>query len=70
MSGASGLLWTLCFTLTSGGQSIPAMSSLFVGASSDGGVFYLMELVTIQDNLQGFVNEAKPILAGITWKLS
>jgi hypothetical protein len=70
LNGASGILWTLCFTLTSGGQSIPAVSSLFVGASSDGGVFYLVELVTIQDNLQSFVNEAKPVLAGITWKLT
>lgn len=69
LNGASGLLWTLCFTLTSGGQSLPAVSSLFVGASSNGGVFYLVELVTIQDNLQSFVDEAKPILAGITWKL-
>ena len=70
LNGASGLVWTLCFTLTSGGQSLAAVSSLFVGASSSGGVFYLVELVTIQDNLQSFVDEAKPILAGITWKLA
>lgn len=69
LNGAAGLYWSLCFTLTSGGQSTPAESSLFVGASPDGGVFYLVELVTIQDNLQTLVSEARPILAGITWKL-
>jgi hypothetical protein len=70
LNGVSGLFWTLCFTLTSGGQSIPAASSLFVGANSDGGVYYLVELVTRQDNLQNLTGEAKPILAGIKWKLS
>jgi hypothetical protein len=70
MNGASGLVWTLCFTLTSGGQSLPAVSSLFVGASSNGGVFYLVELVTVEDNLQAFVIETKPILAGLAWKLT
>jgi hypothetical protein len=70
LNGASGLFWTLCFTLTTSGQSIPAATSLFVGANSDGGVYYLVELVTRQDNLQTFVGESKPILAGIKWKLS
>ena len=70
LNAASGIFWTLCFTLTSGGQSIPAAAALFVGASSDGGVYYLVELVTQQDNLQSFVSEAKPVLAGIQWKLS
>jgi len=70
LNGVSGLFWTLCFTLTSGGQSIPAASSLFVGANSDGGVYYLVELVTMQDNLATFTGEAKPVLAGIQWKLS
>lgn len=70
LNGVSGIFWTLCFTLTSGGQSIPAASSLFVGASADGGVYYMVELVTRQDNLQSFVSEAKPVLAGIQWKLS
>ena len=70
LNAASGIFWTLCFTLTSGGQSIPAASSLFVGANSDGGVYYLVELVTQQDNLQSFVSESQPVLAGIQWKLS
>ncbi|MGH7764756.1 MAG: zinc ribbon domain-containing protein [Candidatus Dormibacteraceae bacterium] len=70
LSGASGIFWTLCFTLTSAAQSIPAAASLFAGASADGGIYYVVQLVTRQDNLQTFVTESKPILAGIQWKLT
>jgi hypothetical protein len=70
LNGASGIFWNLCFTLTSGGQSIPAASALFAGANSDGGVYYVVQLVTRQDNLQTLTNESKPVLAGIQWKLS
>jgi hypothetical protein len=70
LNGASGIFWTLCFTLTSGGQSLAAASALFAGANSDGGVYYVVQLVTSQSNLQSFVTEAKPILTGIQWKLT
>jgi hypothetical protein len=70
LDGASGIYWTLCFTLTSGGQSIAAASALFAGANSDGGVYYVVQLVTTQANLQSFVTASKPVLTGIQWKLT
>jgi hypothetical protein len=69
LSGQQGILWTLCFTLTSGSQSFPAATSMFVGVNADGSVFYGVILLTRQDNLQNFVNEAAPVLKGIEWKL-
>jgi len=69
LSGQQGIFWTLCFTLTSGSQSFPAATSMFVGVNADGSVFYGVVLLTRQDNLQNFVNEAAPVLKGIEWKL-
>ena len=69
LSGQQGIFWTLCFTLTSGSQSFAAAASMFVGVNSDGSVFYGVILLTRQDNLQGFLTEAAPILKGIQWKL-
>jgi hypothetical protein len=59
----------MCFTLTSGSQSFPAAASMFVGVNSDGSVFYGVIMLTRQDNLQSFLNEAAPVLKGIQWKL-
>lgn len=70
LNGASGISWTLCFTLTSGGQTLAAASALFAGANSDGGVYYVVQLVTSQANLQSFVTASAPILTGIQWKLA
>jgi|ERR1700686_4183161 len=69
LNGPQGLLWTLCFTLTSGSQSAPAAASMFVGTNAGGSVFYGVILLTRQDNLQNFLNEAAPVLKGIQWKL-
>lgn len=69
LNGPQGIFWTLCFTLTSGSQSFPAAASMFVGVNADGSVFYGVILLTRQDNLQGFLTEAAPILKGIQWKL-
>lgn len=69
LNGASGVFWTVCFTLTSRGQSLPAAAPLFAGANSDGSVYYLVMLVTTQDNLSSFINDSAPILKGIQWKL-
>jgi hypothetical protein len=69
LNGAAGIFWTLCFTLTSGAQSFPAAATLFVGANGDGSVYYLVILLTPAQNLTAFVNETKPILQGIQWKL-
>jgi zinc-ribbon domain len=69
VNGPQGIFWTLCFTLTSGSQSFPAAASMFVGVNADGSVFYGVILLTRQDNLQGFLTEAAPILKGIQWKL-
>ncbi len=69
LNGPQGLFWTLCFTLTSGSQSFAAAASMFVGVNADGSVFYGVILLTRQDNLQGFLTEAAPVLKGIQWKL-
>ncbi len=69
LNGAPGIFWTLCFTLTQGGQSFQAAAALFAGANSDGGVYYVVMEVTSQDNLQTLLAQSKPILQGIQWKL-
>jgi hypothetical protein len=70
VGSAKGLFWTLCFTLTSGTRAAPAAASMFAGANSDGSVYYaVMELTTPPSNLQTVVNECKPLLQGIQWKL-
>jgi hypothetical protein len=69
LNGPQGLFWTLCFTLTSGSQSFPAATSMFVGTNASGSVYYGVILLTRQDNFQNFLNEAAPVLKGIQWKL-
>jgi hypothetical protein len=71
LNNAKGLFWTLCFTLTSGSRAVPTAASMFAGANGDGSVYYaVMELTTPPSNLQNVVNECKPILQGIQWKLA
>ena len=69
LNGPQGIFWTICFTLTSGSQSFPAAASMFVGTNADGSAFYGVILLTRQDNLQNFLNEAAPVIKGIQWKL-
>jgi hypothetical protein len=69
LSGAPGIFWDLCFTLTSGSQSAPAATALFAGANADGTVYYAVILLTTADNLDSFVTESKPTLLSIAWKL-
>lgn len=70
LSGASGISWTLCFTLTSGSSAIPAAASLFAGANKSGSVYYAVMVLTRQDNLQSYLNVVRPVLQGVVWKLS
>jgi hypothetical protein len=69
LDGPQGIFWTLCFTLTSGSQSFPAATSMFVGTNASGSVYYAVILLTRQDNFQNFLNEAAPVLKSIQWKL-
>lgn len=69
-NGASGIAWTLCFTITSGANSIPAAASLFAGANSSGSVYYVVMVLTSQSNLQNLLNVSKPVLQSVHWKLS
>jgi zinc-ribbon domain len=69
LNGAVGIVWELCFTLTSGGQSVPAAAPLFAGANSDGSVYYVILLLTTQANVKNFVTQAGPILDSVQWKL-
>ena len=68
--GAAGISWTLCFTLTSGANSVPAAASLFAGANGSGSVYYLVMVLTRQDNLANYLAETKPLLQSVHWKLS
>ena len=69
INGASGIFWELCFTLTSGSNSAPAVAPLFAGANSDGSVYYAVMLLTTVDNHDTFIAAARPILLSINWKL-
>jgi hypothetical protein len=69
-NGAKGISWMVCFTLTDGTHSIPAAASLFAGANASGNVYYVVMVLTRQDNLQNYLNVAKPVLQGVHWKLS
>ena len=70
MAGVKGISWALCFTLTSGAQSVQVGAPLFAGASSNGKIYYVVLLETERSNINTFVAETKPILnGGITWKL-
>jgi hypothetical protein len=70
LSGVSGIAWELCFTLSGGGQSLPAAATIFIGANSSGSVFYAVLLLTTQSNMKQFITEAAPILNSIQWKLA
>lgn len=69
LGGVPGIFWQLCFTLVSGGRSLPAEASMFVGTNKDGSVFYGVILMTAQTYMQNFTTESAPILKGIVWKL-
>jgi hypothetical protein len=69
-NGVRGISWTLCFTLTSGTQSLPAAASLFIGANSSGSVFYFVLVLTSQSNLTHYLAVAKPVLSSVHWSLS
>ncbi len=69
-NGATGISWTMCFTLTQGGHSLPAAASLFAGANSTGSVYYAVLVLTRQDNLSAFLVKAKPVLQSVQWKLT
>lgn len=70
LNGARGLSYQLCFTLTAGGQAVPAAASLFVGANTSGSVYYVAMVVTRQANLKSYVAQVGPVLATVRWKLS
>jgi hypothetical protein len=69
-NGVSGISWTLCFTLTSGANSVPAAASLFAGANASGTVYYLVMVLTADGNLDGYLTTAKPVIQTVHWKLS
>ena len=70
LHGVSGISWTLCFTITSGANSVAAAASLFAGANSSGTVYYLVMVLTTQDNLANYVNVTRPVVQSVRWKLS
>jgi hypothetical protein len=70
LNGVAGISWTLCFTLTSGANSVPVAASLFAGANSSGSVYYLVMVLTTQSNLTAYVNTSKPVVSSVHWKLS
>jgi zinc-ribbon domain len=70
LNGPRGIFWELCFTLSSGGQSIQAGAPMFAGANSDGSVYYVILLLTSQASMNSFVTDAAPILQSIRWKLT
>jgi zinc-ribbon domain len=69
LNGAQGIVWELCFTLTSGSQSVPAAAPLFAGANADGSVYYVILILATQADVKTFVTAAAPILNSIQWKL-
>ncbi|HKW60641.1 MAG TPA: zinc ribbon domain-containing protein [Candidatus Dormibacteraeota bacterium] len=69
LNGVKGISWSLCFTLTDGTHSVPAAASLFVGANTSGSVYYLVIVLTRQDNLTSYLKVTAPVTASIHWKL-
>ena len=69
VGGISGIWWQLCFTVTQGGQSFPAAMTIWAAANSTGSIGYGVLLFTLASNMNAFLNEAKPVLASIQWKL-
>ena len=69
VSGEPGIFWTLCFTLTSGGQSLQVGAPLFAGANSDGSVYYAIVLLCPVANMNAFIVDSRPVLASIQWAL-
>ena len=69
LSGAAGIFWELCFTLSQGGQSVQAELDSFVGANSDGSVYYEVLLLSSQNNMATFISETAPVRQSIHWKL-
>jgi len=69
LNGANGIVWQLCFTLTSGSQSVPATAPLFAGANADGSVYYAILILTTQADVKEFITAAAPLLDSIQWKL-
>jgi hypothetical protein len=68
LNGASGIFWTLCYTVVANGNSFPAASALFVGVNSNGSIAYLLELATLAGNMDTFRVDTKAIVQGIVWK--
>lgn len=69
LNGVSGLSWSLCFTLTDGAHSVQAAASVFAGANQSGSVYYLVIVLTRQDNLTNYLKVTAPVTASIHWKL-
>lgn len=69
-NGVPGVSWTICFTLTSGANSVPAAASVFAGANASGSVYYLVMVLTTDGNLSAYLNAAKPVVQTVHWKLS
>jgi hypothetical protein len=69
ISGAGGLSWQECFTLTSGSQSLQAAAPMFAGANSDGSVYYVVILFTPASSMTAFIAASRPVLASIHWAL-
>lgn len=68
LNGASGIFWTMCYTVVSNGNSFPAASALFVGVNSDGSIAYLLELATLAGSMDSFRTESKAVVQGVVWK--
>ena len=69
-NGAKGISWTLCLTLTDGTHSVPAAASIFAGANASGSVYYVVIVLTRQENISHYLTVARPVLASVHWKLS
>ena len=69
-NGAKGISWTLCLTLTDGTHSVPAAASIFAGANASGSIYYVVIVLTRQENLSHYLTVVRPVLASVHWKLS
>ena len=70
LNGVAGISWMLCFTLTSGANSVTAAASVFAGANSSGSIYYLVMVLTTESNINGYITASKPVISSVHWKLS
>jgi len=71
LNGANGIIQGYCYTLVSqgGGQSIPAVMLVFMGATADGNTYFALLLSSTQKDFNTEFNATLSIVNSVVWLL-